>query len=138
MATVPAGGAMRATPTPTSTPTVIPDGTVIPGGTVPHGANATATARQIAEYVRSGAWSPVDVVSDALTRITDGDPRLGAFQVVRAQAASSEARELAGRADLATLPLAGVPVAVKDNVPLAGEPMRDGSAAFREGLVIRR
>lgn len=125
MASVPAAGAMRATPTPTSTPTP----TVMPSPTASPAVTATATAREIAEHVRSGAWNPVDVVSDALTRIADGDPRLGAFQVVRAQAASSEARELAGRADLATLPLAGVPVAVKDNVPLAGEPMRDGSAA---------
>jgi hypothetical protein len=34
------------------------------------------------------------------------------------------------RADRADLPLAGVPVAVKDTVPVAGEPMRLGSAAM--------
>jgi len=34
---------------------------------------------------------------------------------------------VARRADLAQLPLAGVPIAIKDNVPVAGEPMRNGS-----------
>jgi amidase len=92
-------------------------------------ASGTLTATEIAAHVRSGALHPGEVVAAALNRIDVGDRRLGSFQEVRAEAAKAEAQELSGRADLATLPLAGVPVAVKDNVAVAGEPMRGGSAA---------
>ncbi|MGW7819782.1 amidase, partial [Streptomyces puniciscabiei] len=44
-------------------------------------------------------------------------------------AALAEADEVASRSDLAELPLAGVPVAVKDNLAVRGESHRDGSAA---------
>jgi amidase len=85
------------------------------------------TATEIAAAVRGGAISAPDVVAAALGRIAVRDDRLGAFQVVRTAKAATEAAEVAGRPDLAELPLAGVPIAIKDNVPVAGEPMRNGS-----------
>ncbi|MDF3310693.1 amidase [Rhodococcus koreensis] len=87
------------------------------------------TAAAIAVRVRSGALAPVDAVSDALNRIAERDPVLNAFVSVRADEALAEATALATRADLVKLPLAGVPVAVKDKVALVGAPLRDGSAA---------
>ena len=87
------------------------------------------TAIELATQVRSGAAKVDEVVADSLRRIHAGDARLGAFQLVRDAAAMAEAAELAARTDLSQLPLAGVPVAIKDNVAVAGEPMRDGSAA---------
>ena len=87
------------------------------------------TAVDIAAAVRAGTLSPLETVATSIRRIVAHDGRLGAFQVVRARAATDEAREAAGRKDLKTLPLAGVPVAVKDNIAVAGEPMRSGSAA---------
>lgn len=89
-------------------------------------------AHAIAEAVRTGAVGPVEVVRQHLAHIAAVDGRIGAFQHVRAGAALAEAAALAARADLATLPLAGVPVAVKDNVPVAGEPMRAGSLGSTE------
>jgi amidase len=86
-----------------------------------------STATEIAAGVRSGELSAPDVVSAALARIAARDERLGAFQVVRADRALAEATALAARTDLGTAPLAGVPIAVKDNVPVAGEPLRNGS-----------
>ena len=88
-----------------------------------------STAIELATQVRSGAAKVDEVVADSLRRIHAGDARLGAFQLVRDATAMAEAAELASRTDLAQLPLAGVPVAIKDNVAVAGEPMRDGSAA---------
>ncbi|PTR29094.1 amidase [Rhodococcus sp. OK519] len=83
----------------------------------------------IATRVRSGELSPVTAVEDALRRIEERDPRINAFVRVMRDRAVEEARALAARPDLADLPLAGVPVAIKDNVEVAGEPMRDGSLA---------
>lgn len=87
------------------------------------------TAVSIAARVRSGALSPLAAVDDALLRIERRDPRIRAFVKVLADRARAEADDLAKRADLAELPLAGVPVAIKDNVQVRGEPMRDGSRA---------
>ena len=87
------------------------------------------TVVKVAAKVRDGAARPRDVVSECLHQIAAYDGLLGAFQRVRWERAVVEADELAGRSDLAALPLAGVPVAIKNNVPVAGEPMRLGSAA---------
>lgn len=89
--------------------------------------NQPVTATEIAAGVRSGALSAPDLVAAALERIATRDVLLGAFQVVRPAKAAAEAVEVALRVDLALLPLAGVPIAIKDNVSIAGEPMRNGS-----------
>ncbi|WP_230209251.1 amidase [Nostocoides sp. HKS02] len=95
--------------------------------------SAPLSATQIAAGVRSGAMSAADVVAAALARISERDGRLGAFQVVRGERALAEAEALAQRSDLARLPLAGVPIAVKDNVAVEGEPLRNGSTATPDG-----
>ena len=87
------------------------------------------SAAQIAEAVRAGEAEPRQVVRQHLERIGRLNPHLGAFRRIRHQEALTEADALAARSDLAELPLAGVPVAVKDNVEVAGEQMRNGSAA---------
>ena len=94
--------------------------------------NPHLTATGIAADVRAGRRTPTDVVRAALDRIAAVDSSLGAFQVVRAEKALAEAQGVADRADLSTLPLAGVPVAVKDNVAVEGEAMRDGSSATED------
>ncbi|MGW0040675.1 amidase [Rhodococcus sp. NPDC003348] len=87
------------------------------------------TVASIAERVRNGALSPMAAVDDALTRIAERDPRLGAFVTVRSDAARAEAAAVAARPDLTALPLAGVPIAIKDNVPVAGHRLGNGSQA---------
>lgn len=87
------------------------------------------TATEIAARVRSGALDAVDVVQAHLDHIAQLDPRVGAFQRVLADRALAEAARLRARPGFSSLPLAGVPVAVKDNVPVAGEPMRVGTRA---------
>ena len=89
------------------------------------------TAVGIAAAVRSGQASPSEVLEEHLERIAALDGRLGAFRLLRTEEVRAEARALEGRDDLGRLPLAGVPVAIKDNVDLAGLPTRNGSAATR-------
>lgn len=104
----------------------------------------TDCATDIAAAVRAGRTTARDQVEQALQRIAERDPDLGAFQVVRSEAALREADAVDGRADRFALPLAGVPVAIKDNVPVSGEPMRIGSGASdpapqqRDHEIVRR
>jgi amidase len=86
------------------------------------------TALETVAAVRAGTTTSRAAVEASLGRIAAVDGALGAFQVVRGERALEEADEVDRRSDLAELPLAGLPVAVKDNVPVSGEPMRDGSA----------
>lgn len=88
-----------------------------------------STAVEIAAAVRAGRLTARQAVEHALQRIEDVDHRFGAFQQVRVFAALREADAVDARVGRADLPLAGVPVAIKDNVPVTGEPMRNGSAA---------
>ncbi|MFI5683517.1 amidase [Streptomyces sp. NPDC051636] len=93
---------------------------------------AGRTAAEIAAAVREKRATPREVVAQHLARIERLDARTGAFRTVRAGAALVEADEVAGRPGLAELPLAGVPVAVKDNLAVRGESTRNGSAATSE------
>ncbi|SFK90169.1 amidase family protein [Amycolatopsis sacchari] len=88
-----------------------------------------ATATELAAKVRTGELDPVRLTEQVLAGIDAADRVVGAFRTVRAEAALAEARALVGRPDLAELPLAGVPVAVKDVTEIAGEYASWGSAA---------
>ncbi|MFE6092460.1 amidase [Streptomyces massasporeus] len=90
---------------------------------------AGRTAAEISAAVREKRVTPREVVAEHLARIERLDGRVGAFRTVRAEAALAEADEVAARGDFAELPLAGVPVAVKDNLAVRGESRRVGSAA---------
>jgi amidase len=90
-----------------------------------------ATARDIARAVRRGDASATQVVADHLDYIQAHDGTLNAFRVVRAAAAITEAEAVDEQEDLANLPLAGVPIAVKENTQVAGLPTWYGSAAAR-------
>jgi amidase len=93
------------------------------------GALVGRSAVDLARAVRAGEASPAEVVEAHLAQIGRLNGAVGAFVALREEAAVAEARDLAGRRDLADLPLAGVPVAIKDDVDLAGLPTRRGSAA---------
>ena len=102
------------------------------------------TANELAARVQAGELDPADVTTEALARIEAKDGVLGAFCARRDQAALAEAQALAGRGDLAELPLAGVPVAIKDVVDVEGMATRHGSqatdpsAAVQDGEITRR
>jgi amidase len=96
-----------------------------------------ATAKQISRAVRRGDVSATQVVADTIEQISISDPSLDAFRVIRAGEALSEAEKVDDQEDLANLPLAGVPVAVKENTAVAGLPTWGGSAAARQPVAER-
>jgi amidase len=73
-------------------------------------------ARQ-AELVRRREVRPRELVELALTRIGELDGTLNAFRVVRAEQALAAADGLV----VDDRPLLGVPVAIKDDLAVAGE-----------------
>ncbi|MFC7309612.1 amidase [Streptomyces monticola] len=91
--------------------------------TTDRAAGLARTARALAD----GEFSSRAVVEETLARIEAAQPALNAFRRVRAEAALAEAE--AADARLAAgerLPLLGVPVAVKDDMDVAGEPTAFG------------
>ncbi|SFF40775.1 amidase [Blastococcus tunisiensis] len=90
-------------------------------------------ATEIARLVRSGEVTAVDVVRAHLDHIDAVDARVGAFRVVRREAVLAEAHAVDTALTRFALPLAGVPIAVKDNVAVAGEVCTDGSPACTTG-----
>jgi aspartyl-tRNA(Asn)/glutamyl-tRNA(Gln) amidotransferase subunit A len=76
------------------------------------------TARDIRDAVSSGRASAVEVVQAALSRIEKTNPELNAFLSVAAERALTRAKAV--DRDLRTAPLAGVPVAIKDNICTSG------------------
>ncbi len=86
-------------------------------------------ARQ-AELVRAGEVSPRELVETALERIGRLDPELNAFRVVFAERALLEADQASGRTRGGDdRPLLGVPIAVKDDMAVAGTARVRGSNA---------
>jgi len=87
------------------------------------------SALTIADDVRAGRRTAVEVARKHLARIDSLDPALNAFQSVRAAGALADAAAVDADPRRDRLPLAGVPVALKDNMAVAGEPVRHGSLA---------
>lgn len=87
-------------------------------------------ARQ-AELIAAGEVTPRELVEVCLERIDRLDRRLNAFRVVFAERARMEADQAAARLSAgAPRPLLGVPVAVKDDIDVAGEITAFGSNAY--------
>ena len=86
----------------------------------------------VAEGVRSGTLCPVAYVEHLLARIKEVDPHVGAFTVLCRDEALAAARDIAAavRDGRALGPLGGVPVAVKDNMDVAGLPTTCQSRAL--------
>ena len=94
---------------------------------------AFAGAAKQAEMVRAKEVSPKELVQLSLDRIARRDPGLNAFRKVFAEKALLEAEQAEARLRAGEeRPLLGVPVAIKDEVDVAGEVNTHGTDAFTE------
>ncbi|MBS1860197.1 MAG: amidase [Actinobacteria bacterium] len=83
--------------------------------------------------VRAGEISPTELVGQSLERIDRLDPELNAFRKVFAEKAMLEAERAEARRSAGdTRPLLGVPIAIKDEIDVAGEVNMHGTDAFEE------
>ncbi len=94
------------------------------------------SATEAAELIRERKLSPVELTDAVLGRAERLQPDLNLFALLTAE----DARRDAKAAEAAVMqgsplgPLHGVPITVKDNVALAGKPLRQGSL-MTEGVV---
>ncbi|MCB1285892.1 MAG: aspartyl/glutamyl-tRNA amidotransferase subunit A, partial [Microthrixaceae bacterium] len=80
------------------------------------------TALEIAASIRSGERSAAEVIEDALASIAATEPQVGAYNLVLDEAARAAAAEIDRRiaAGQEVGALAGVPIAIKDNICTRG------------------
>jgi allophanate hydrolase len=90
----------------------------------------------------SGELTPLELVEDLLARLDGGDSHRVWISRLGADALRAHAKNLAGR-DPASLPLYGIPFAIKDNIDVAGLPTTAGCPEFayapeRNATVVQR
>ena len=92
------------------------------------------SAEQVAEAIRSRQVSAHEVTHSVLDRIDAVNPRINALTSVHRQQAlvAADAADQAVSRGEALGPLHGVPVTIKINIDVAGEPTTDGVEAFRD------
>ena len=92
------------------------------------------TASAAVELLKRRAVSPLELIDAAESRIAETEPRLNALPTLCLDRARSHARRLMqeSRTDLPPHHLHGLPIAVKDNVDVAGVRCTMGSTIFAD------
>ncbi|MDJ0685450.1 MAG: amidase [Alphaproteobacteria bacterium] len=93
---------------------------------------STLTATEAVQAIASGRLTSVGLVESCLARIEETDDTVMAWAYVDADAALAQAADCdrIRRAGMATGPLHGIPVGLKDNVDTADTPTECGTAIF--------
>jgi aspartyl-tRNA(Asn)/glutamyl-tRNA(Gln) amidotransferase subunit A len=91
-------------------------------------------AHELAQQIRSGALSPVELMEACLARIDETNPVLNAFIAMRPEQALADARAMAERIAHGEDPgpLAGLPLGVKELEDVDGFPSTHASVPFKD------
>jgi aspartyl-tRNA(Asn)/glutamyl-tRNA(Gln) amidotransferase subunit A len=89
---------------------------------------------ELAEQLRRGEVSPVELTQECLARIEKQNPALNAFNLVTAESALAEARDAEKeiKAGKVRSPLHGIPIGLKDLIDTAGVRTTAGSELFKD------
>ena len=103
---------------------------------MPHDELPFTSAIDALAAFRSGELSPVELLDAVLARAAVVEPHVNALVTIRREAAYAAAREsearYRGKGYGDPRPLEGLPVAVKEEQPIAGEPLVLGSRLMRD------
>jgi len=93
-------------------------------------------AVELSQAFAQGSLSPVDALESVLERMRAVQPRINAVVAcdLEGARAAAQASALRWRLGAALSPLDGVPLTVKDNIPVAGLPCRWGSKLYADFL----
>ena len=96
------------------------------------------SAVEVSSRIKRKDISAVEVVKSVLSRIDQVNPRINALTSVSAQSAMQAAMSADSKqSEGASLgPLHGVPVTIKINIDVAGEPTTDGVQAFADNIAM--
>jgi len=97
-------------------------------------------AADLARLIRSGDLDPVNVVDAYIDQIGRVNPRINALITVAFDKARDEARRVRERLEQRTSdlpPLLGVPITVKDALPVAGLRFTAGSTFYRDNVATK-
>ncbi len=89
---------------------------------------ASSSISELRQKLTAGEISPADILDDLAAAIAARDPEVGAYLSHDLDAAKAAA----ANADL-TLPLGGIPIGIKDNINVLGQPCTCGSRYLEKG-----
>jgi amidase len=92
------------------------------------------SASEALEKFKNKSLSPVELLNETIKRIENVNPKINAFNFFRFEEALKEAKksELKYTEDKSTLPLEGLPLAIKDEVNVKGHPNKNGSLIYKD------
>ena len=89
---------------------------------------ASSTISELRKKLTAGEISPVDIIDELAASISSRDSEVGAYLSLDLDAAKAAA----ANADL-SLPLGGIPIGIKDNINVIGQPCTCGSRYLEKG-----
>ena len=97
------------------------------------------SASEALEKFKNKSLSPVELLNETIKRIENVNPKINAFNFFRFEEALKEAKhsELKYTEDKSTLPLEGLPLAIKDEVNIKGQPNKNGSLIYKNVIAER-
>jgi Asp-tRNA(Asn)/Glu-tRNA(Gln) amidotransferase A subunit family amidase len=84
------------------------------------------SASQALEMFKNKTLSPVELLIEIKKRIDDVNPKINAFNFIQFEESLKQAKaaEIKYSQDKVTLPLEGIPLAIKDEVDIKGQPSK--------------